>query len=144
MSLILLWPVFPFAVAEIKPDESTDDTGLNKKERIDAIESYLANMGTFTASIKNMETKLEESSKKLKALEETMKTIRGGQVSEVGALSDKKVTPPVPSKEAAEIEKLKADILALKNQDIEKMKIDFQELREAVKALQEANKTKIR
>jgi TolA-binding protein len=132
---ILMLTVSSPAMAEIKSYQSIDNAGLNKKERIEVIDKYLVDLAT---SLKNMESKLDENSKKLKSLEDVVKALKEAELKKVEPkLGEKKITPPVASKDLSETEKLKADILTLKNQDIEKMKIDFQELKDTVNALQE-------
>ncbi|MBC7538314.1 MAG: hypothetical protein H7281_05810 [Bacteriovorax sp.] len=133
ISIIMLSASIP-AMAEIKTYQSIDNAGLNKQERIEVIDKYLVDLA---ASLKNMESKLDENSKKLKSLEDVVKVIKETELKKVEPqLGEKKTSPAVASKDLSETEKLKADILTLKNQDIEKMKIDFQELKDTVNALQ--------
>jgi predicted nucleic acid-binding Zn-ribbon protein len=130
----ILWALSLSVSAEVLPYESIDNTGLNKQERIETIDKYLV---TLVASIKKMESKLDENSKKLKSLDDIIKGIKETeQKNTESQLGEKKTTPLLATKDTNEIEKLKADILSLKNQDIERIKIDFQELRDTVKALQ--------
>jgi len=127
------------ARAEIKPYQSIDNAGLNKQERIEVIDKYLVDL---VVSLKNMDSKLEENSKKLKSLEEVVKALKDADQKKADALvGQKKTTPPLASNNLNEVEKLKADILTLKNQDIEKMKVDFSELKDTVQALQASFKT---
>ncbi|MDD4974813.1 MAG: hypothetical protein PHY93_10710 [Bacteriovorax sp.] len=122
------------AMAEIKPYQSIDNAGLNKQERIEVIDKYLVDLA---ASLKNMENKLDDNAKKLKSLEEIVKVIKEAEEKKAEVkLGEKKTTPALASRDLSETEKLKADILTLKNQDIEKMKVDFQELKDTVNALQ--------
>lgn len=148
--------------AEIKSYESTDNTGQNKKERIDSVESYLTNLSN---SLQKMETKLDENAKKIQALDQTMKSVqdkmakkeaeeklasvakasakkgeeKGGEKS-AEASSEKeeeKMDAKVGERTAkSEIDKLKADMMALKNQDMEKLKASLEELSDTVKAIQ--------
>ena len=141
--IIILGSLFLMnAKAEIKPYQSIENTGLNKQERIEVIDKYLVDLAV---SLKNMDSKLEENSKKLKSLEEVIKTIKDADQKKADALlGEKKTTLPLASKDLNEVEKLKSDILTLKNQDIEKMKIDFSELKDTVEALQASFKTMIK
>lgn len=137
------------AQAEIPDYSSTDNTGLNKKERIDAVETYLANV---SKSLQSMEAKLSENSKKLIELDKVVKAIKDEQAktqakeqakdqskkpeAKLGEVKKSATDNPSAASEASELEKLKADILTLKNQDIEKLKTNLDELSETVKAIQ--------
>jgi hypothetical protein len=117
--------------AQIKTYEDTDNTGINKLERIGVIEKYLIGL---SLSLKSMETKLEANTIKLKTMEDNINTIKDKDLKSISAqLSEK--TAATPSKDASEIEKIKADILTMKNDDIEKIKLDLQALSSAVKQL---------
>lgn len=128
------------SMATISIYETTDNSGLNKQERIETMDKYLVEL---SASLKKMENKLEENSNKLKSLEDIVKIIKENQNKLVEtSLGEKKVTPKTATKEISEIDKLKADILYLKNKDIEKIKMDFQELQETVKIIQDKIRTR--
>ena len=141
--IIILGSLFLMnASAEIKPYQSIDNAGLNKQERIEVIDKYLADLAI---SLKNMDSKLEENSKKLRSLEDVVKAMKEADQKKADALvGQKKTTPPWASNNLNEVEKLKADMLTLKNQDIEKMKIDFSELKDTVQALQASFKTMLK
>ena len=116
--------------AEIQNYEATENTGKNKLERIDVLDSYMVNL---TTSLKNMESKLDENSKKLKSLENIVNTLKAADTKKAEAsLGERKTSN---SKDLSEVEKLKADISILKNQDIEKLKANFEELNDTVKIL---------
>ena len=138
-NLTIIFGILAFALcnnllAQIKPYQTIDNAGLNKQERIEVIDKYLVDLAS---SLQNMQNKLDENSKKLKSLEDTVKFIKEAELKKVEPqLGEKKITPIAASKDLNETEKLKADILALKNQDIEKIKIDFQDLKDTVKAIQ--------
>lgn len=123
--------------AEIPGYSSTDNTGLNKKERIDAVETYLSNL---TQSLSKMEQKLDENAKKLADLDRVVSALKANEAKKVDSKlgEAKQPTPSNPSgkPEPSELEKLKADVLALKNQDIEKLKVNLEELSDTVKAIQ--------
>lgn len=122
------------AMAEVSGYESTDNAGLNKQERIDNIEKYLSNL---SASLKKMEAKLDENAQKFKSLDDVVKAMKAEREAAAqkiaGQLGEKKT---VGVKDGAELEKMKADILVLKNDEIEKLKTQFSDLNETVKALQ--------
>lgn len=123
--------------AEVKIYESTDNTGRNKQERIESVEEYLIDL---SKSLKVMEANLAENSKKLGAIDSILKVMATDKAAEDKLLSaklgEKKKASDVDRKDMNEIEKLKADILVLKNEDIEKLKVDFREINETLKALQ--------
>lgn len=151
------------SLAEIKTYESTDNTGLNKKERIDTVESYLSTMST---SLQKMESKLDDNAKKIMALDQMIKEVQQKEMKrelQEKEAQGKKVAKKTDSKgeektiegeksaeksedyidlkvgektQKSEIDKLKADVLAIKNQDIEKLKTNLEELSDTVKALQ--------
>lgn len=125
------------AVAEVTLYKSSDDTGLNKKERIDAVESYLI---VLSKSLKALEDEHRDEVKKIDVLMKSHDLLKAAELKRPTAeLSEKKIIPGSELKESKmkeEIEKLKSDILVLKNDDIEKLKINFQELSDTLKALQ--------
>ena len=117
--------------AEVPSYQITENTGLNKQERIDYLDKYMANL---SSTLKNFEAKLDDNSKKMKELESSIKALKGDV--------DKKIDFNNPSeknsnktKELGEVEKLKADFLVLKNNDIEKLKTDVYDLRDELKVL---------
>lgn len=141
-SLVILLSASSFAIAEIKPYQSIDNAGLNKQERIEVIDKYLVDLA---ASLKNMESKLDDNARKLKSLEDVVKGLKGDEEKKVThELGEKKRPPVLASRDLNETEKLKADILVIKNQDIEKIKIDFQELKDTVRALQATVKEQLK
>ena len=102
--------------AEIKPYQSIDNSGLNKQERIEVIDKYLVDL---VASLKSMENKLDENSKKVKSLEEVVKALKNAElIKPAPPVSEKKNSSVVAAVDLKEVEKLKADLLTLKNQDI--------------------------
>lgn len=120
--------------AQIKIYEDTDNTGVNKLERISIIEKYLIGL---SQSLKSMEAKLEANTLRLKTMEDNINSIKDKDLKSIMAqLSEKSEVKEAPSKDASELEKIKADILAMKNEDIEKIKLDLQSLSSALKQLQ--------
>lgn len=112
-------------VAEIAVYKSTDNTGINKLERIGVIEQYLA---TLSATLQKMESKLESNSQKLAEIESSLKGVKDNDIKKIQEqLSEKK--PEAKNGANEELEKLKADILAIKNEDIERIRRDIQLLK---------------
>ena len=119
--------------AKIEVYKITENTGLNKLERIDGIENYLVSL---SVNLKNMSSKLDETNKKMEELDRDIKTLKENESKRVEtALGDKRTDLPAAT---AEIEKLKADFLALKNEDIEQLKKDLQVLSTSLKELKPA------
>jgi hypothetical protein len=119
------------AFAEISIYQSTDNTGLNKQERIEAVEKYLFELSN---SLRKMESKIDDNTKEIKAIDEAVKVLKAAQAKNTEtSLGEKKAST---IQEKSEIDKIKADILVLKNQDIEKLKVNFEDLSDTVKALQ--------
>lgn len=119
--------------ADITVYKTTDNTGINKKEQIEGIEKYLADLGL---KLNSMELKIDQNALKLKSLEATVAKI---QDVDIKKLKEDVVPKLVDEKTAEEkartegMEKLKADILAIKNTDIEQLKLDINGLRFSVK-----------
>ncbi len=125
-----------YAESKIKTFEPTDN-GQNKRERIEYVENYVVDLVT---TLRSMESKLDENAKKIKALDDVVKTIKDDLSKKETAKLGEQKAPAKESKEVKEIyqemDKLKSDILSMKNQDIEKLKIHFEELSETVRMLQ--------
>jgi hypothetical protein len=141
------------AIAEVKLYESTDNTGQNKKERIDSVEGFLIDL---SKSLKVMEKTLSDNEKKIGMLEIGQAQLKEAQLqasaekkkalgSDYGEArgKDNKLDSKLDDKLKEELVKLKADILVLKNDDIEKMKMNLQELNETVKSLQATFKNQL-
>lgn len=135
--LVCLWFGVSAVRAEMPVYKSTENEGLNKNERIDSVESYLASMAK---SLNGLEQKLNENSQKLKDLDKLVKLLKEEQAKKVDSkLGEvKQPTPenPTGKPEPSELEKLKADVMAMKNQDIEKLRTSLDELSDTVKAIQ--------
>jgi TolA-binding protein len=123
------------AQAEVKSYEITENTGLNKLERIDTMDKYLVELSN---SIKIMETKLNENSEKIKSLEGVIKIQKEEQLKKQNEkiITEVSKSSPTSSKDLSELEKLKADFIILKNTDIEKLKVDFQDQKETINIIQ--------
>lgn len=135
------------AVADIKVYQSTDNTGLNKQERIESVENYLIDL---SKSLRAMDARLDENAKKMGAIDSVVKAMVAQKAAEdkvvLQKLGEKKSAAPTTTlapEEMNDLEKLKADILILKNDDIEKLKGDFQELNDTVRALQATIKSQL-
>jgi chromosome segregation ATPase len=135
--------------SEIRTYQSTDNTGENKYERINTVEKYLIDLSN---SLKSMESKLDENAKKIQALDSTIKTIKDKQEAMIAdseakkkkesKLGESKTSPAAPdSTEQSELDKLKADVLSLKNHDIERLKVNLEDLSDTVKAMQSTLRT---
>lgn len=130
--------------AEIKVYQSTDNTGINKKEQIDGIEKYLAELGN---QLRKMEEKIDASSLKLKSMESAIAVIKEVDLKKI---HEQLVIKNDPAKKATgktseetvevadkdELEKLKADILAIKNNDIEQIRLDINGLKFSIKKIE--------
>lgn len=115
-------------LADVEVYKDTENTGQNKLERLEGMEKYLVQ---FSASIKNLESKIEEQSKKMSSLEK--------EVNALKELEDKRTKTALgqvrndPQAAMAEIEKLKADFTTLKNDDIEQIRQDLIMLNKTMK-----------
>ena len=128
--------------AEVKVYQTTDNTGLNKREQIDTVEKYLTDLST---TLKSMEAKLDQNSLRLKTLEDTVGVIKNKDLKQIqDQLGAKTITTAattttpavVPVVSATEIEKINADILALKNDDVEVLKGDVQAMKSSLRYIQ--------
>ncbi len=135
-SCLLIASFFTQASAEIKTYESTDNTGINKKEQIEVIEKYLANL---SGTLKTMEAKLEANTVKLKSLEDVIKVLKEQDIKKIQDQLGEKKTPAAASAapNTEELDKIKADILAIKNEDIEKVQIEVRSLNSSVEQIQQ-------
>ncbi len=128
--------------------KDTNNQGLNKLERIEYVEKYLKD---FSASFKSIESKMEESNKRFKELEKNIEDMKKDFQKIESKINnekkdekkeDKKLGEEIKktAQELEDIEKVKKDILSLKNQDIEKIKLDLEKLWVAVKMLETKSK----
>jgi peptidoglycan hydrolase CwlO-like protein len=126
--LIIFCSNIVFAETEIFKE--TDNTGLNKKERIDGIEKYLTDL---SASIKHLENKFDENTKKLKSIEEVINKLNISSNKKLGEeISDQDSNP--------ELTKLKKELDGIKSKDIEKLKLDITGLNESIKSIEKVLK----
>ena len=124
----------------VDPYTSTDNVGLTKKQRIDSVETYLSKMASDINEIdkkfSEAQDKIKSMQKDLDALLEFKKMIEAKKKEEEEAqkeANDPKNKDKAKPKDKTELEKLKEDILALKNKDIEKLKMEMEYLREDMK-----------
>ena len=121
-----------FSYAEIPEFKSTDNTGINKLEKIDGIEKYLIKLSSTLIKI---EASVESSAQKLSALEKEVAHIREADIKNLESkLNEKLAVPKTP--EMGELIKLQADFTALKNDDLESLRIQVQGLKSSIQLLQ--------
>lgn len=126
--------------AEIQIYKSTDNTGINKLERIGVIEQYLA---TLSGTLQNIEAKVDATALKVNALEKVVAQIKDTDIKNI---QTKLAAPPAPVKSPAteELEKLKADFTVLKNDDIEGLRTQIQGLNSSVQSIQGILKSQLK
>lgn len=118
--------------AEIEVYKSTYNTGINKLEQIGVIETYLTKMSGI---LNAMDTRLEANTIKLTTLENVVKALKDTDIKKMqDQLGEKKAKDEIPA--MVELEKLKADVTALKNEDIEKIRIQIQGLNSSLQSMQ--------
>ena len=66
--------------AEIMIYKNTDNTGINKLERIGVIETYLSNL---SGTLKAMEAKLDATDLKLKTLDATLSALKENDLKKI-------------------------------------------------------------
>jgi SMC interacting uncharacterized protein involved in chromosome segregation len=113
--------------SEVQEYKETENQGLNKLERIGHVEKYLSEIGH---SMKSLELKLDENSKKMKDLDEVVKKLKIDL--------DKSIQERVGQKDnkaqslGEDLNKVKSEVEALKLKDIEKLKGELSRLTDAV------------
>ena len=131
-ALVFLFIVSAPLKAEIPLYKSTDNTGINKQERIEVIEKYLINI---SGTLKNIETNVDASVLKISSLEKVVSQIKDTDIKNI---ERKLAENAIPSKtpEMDELNKLQADLTTLKNEDIESIRMQIQALKSSVQLLQ--------
>lgn len=129
--IFILSLVFSFVTkADLDVYKDTDNTGLNKKERIDSIEKYLIDL---SKNVKSLESKFDENAKKIKQLDDDLKKIKmelpKDQLNKIGESSESLKNNP-------EINKLRTDFENFRARDFERLKNDFNVLSESLIKLQ--------
>ena len=135
MKLFVLGFVMGFtlpSVAEIPLYKSTDNTGINKLERIGVIEQYLI---TLSGTLQNIEAKVDASALKINSLEKVVAQIKDSDLKNLEKKIGEKAAP-VKTPEMEELNKLQADVTALKNEDIEAIRTQLQGLSSSIRVLQ--------
>lgn len=103
--------------AQVELYTNTDNTGINKLERINVIESYLQKL---SGTLKSMEAKIDAQDLKLKSLEANVSAIKEQDIKRLETqIAQKREVKSEEKIAMEELEKLKADMVALKNDDIE-------------------------
>lgn len=112
-----------FSIAsEIKEYSITENKGLNKFERIGVVENYLVSL---SQTLQKFESKLDKQDQNIKTLESKIEELKKVSLAtSSGTKSGEKTTANLES----EIEMLKADILSLKNRDIDPLKNDVSDM----------------
>ena len=130
LAIALLVP--PLCFAEVDIYKSTYNTGINRLEQITEIETYLTKLSSM---VNSMEAKLDANSVKLTTLENMLKSFKDTDLKKIqDQLGEQKAKPATP--EMAELVKLKADVTAIKNEDIEKIRIQIQGLNSSMQSMQ--------
>lgn len=117
--------------AEIPVYKSTDNTGINKLERIGVIEQYLINL---SGTLQTIEAKVDASALKINSLEKVVAQIKDTDIKNIEKKLGEKSTAKTPEME--ELTKLQADFTTLKNEDIESIRVQLQRLNSSVQLLQ--------
>jgi hypothetical protein len=130
--LALMMASSSLCFAEVEIYKSTYNTGINKLEQITAIETYLTKLSSM---VNSMEEKLDANSVKLTTLENMLKSFKEVDLKKVqDQLGEQRAKAATP--EMAELQKLKADVTAIKNEDIEKIRIQIQGLNSTIQSMQ--------
>lgn len=127
----LVLALSPLCNAEIPVYKSTDNTGINKLERIGAIEQYLINL---SGTLQTIEAKVDASALKINSLEKVVAQIKETDIKNIEKKLGEKSTAKTPEME--ELTKLQADFTTLKNEDIESIRVQLQRLNSSVQLLQ--------
>lgn len=135
MKLFVLGVLLVFCAplkSEIPQYKTTDNTGINKLERIDVIEQYLIKLSGI---LQNIETKVDASTLKISSLEKTVSEIKETDIKNLETKLEAK-TASVKTPEMEELNKLQADLTTLKNEDIESIRIQLQNIKSSIQLLQ--------
>ena len=132
---LIIFSLFLISVttqAAVKEYHETENEGLYKDERWSTLEKHLIEL---TNAFNKLESKVEENSKAIKGLEEKAKTVKVSETATPEVATGPKANGS--KKVEDELKKLNADILVIKDKDIERMKEDIRQLFISVKILQE-------
>ena len=131
-TIVVLLTLMSFhSFATLPSYESTDNQSMTKGERFDSIEKQ---MMAISNAVNSFEKTLNENAKKIKDLENIIKTLK--DQDNIKAKERVGEQPDDSKKTTDEMKKLKADMLSIKNQDIEKIKVDIHDINDAIKVLQ--------
>jgi len=155
MSFLLFITLFLpiLSEAQISGYKSTDNEGLNKKERIDSIEKYLSDL---SGKLKDIETKVESDSKTISSLEKYLSNLSNDLKknqedlqSVMSKLTPKKIMGARSSaalqveslnEESSDLDKIKLELASMKNQDLEKLKMEITKIKDKIQEI-ELNKS---
>ena len=118
--------------AEIPLYKTTDNTGLNKLERIDVIEKYLINI---SGTLQKIESSVNANVEKIGSLEKLISQIKESDIKDL----EKKLSEKLDNSKSLDrddLSKLQADLTILKNEDIEFIRMQLQGLKSSVQVLQ--------
>ena len=121
--------------AEIPLYKTTDNTGLNKLERIDVIEKYLINI---SGTLQKIESSVEGNVQKISSLEKAFLEMKENDIKNKEKIIKEKVAV-TKTPEMDELNKLQADLTTLKNEDIESIRMQIQGLKSSIQLLQSQN-----
>ena len=141
--------------AQVKPYKEMDNEGMNRLERITGMEKYLSELAQtlmkmetklseFDVKFKNMDSQLAQiKDKDLKSLSSSIMELQEAKSEKnkkASSQSSEKTSELKPEEIDAELEKLKKDILTLKNEDFEKIQLDINSLKFSVESIQKVLK----
>lgn len=128
-----------FSIAsEIKEYTITENKGLNKFERIGVVENYLASL---SQTLQKFESKLDRQDERIKGLESKIEALTKTKTEEtpITRRGGEKTATNLES----EIEMLKADILSLKNKDIDPLKNDVSDMNKILRNVERILNSKV-
>lgn len=120
-----------FSIAsEIKEYSVTENQGLNKFERIGVIENYLVSL---SKSLQKFEAKIDAQSEKIKGLESKLDGLEKLKTRET---TTEKVVEKTAMNIEQEIQMIKADIMSMKNKDVDPLKNDVSDMNKILRNLE--------
>lgn len=130
--IVLVFSIAAVCRSEIPMYKSTDNTGINKLERIGVIEQYLVNL---SGTLQNIEAKVDASALKISALEKVVAQIKDVDIKNIEKKLGEKAVP-AQTPEMEELKKLQADFTTLKNEDIDTIRTQIHGLSSSIQLLQ--------
>ena len=134
--LIFIFTSNALLSTEIPLYKTTDNTGLNKLERIDVIEKYLINI---SGTLQKIESSVNANVEKIGSLEKLISQIKESDIKDL----EKKLSEKLDNSKSLDrddLSKLQADLTILKNEDIELIRMQLQGLKSSVQLLQSESK----